>query len=733
MRVLSKNAGLVFLAGELSGGLLAGLLTVVYAFSYAAIMFSGPVTHGFSAGLSMALITAAVAAIVVSALGNVRFAIAGPDIYSAVPLAVMIYSLASQLPDGGTRPQSVTTLVIAVSLTTFVTGAVCYGLGRLRLAKVIRYIPYPVIAGFLSATGLLIALAGTGIVTGIPVRPANFERLVEADTLIKLGVTLAFTLLIVLAGKRYKGVSTFPVLICVGIGAFYVGLSAFGLGPSDAQAAGWLFDLDSGSYTWKPWYFETQEPIVWSAYLAVIPEILAVCLITMLAVLINASSLELMVEKDCDLDQDLRAHGIASLVSAALGGFIGSLSMSRTSINLLAGGTGRLSGMVCGVFAAAVLLLGADVINSVPRFLLGAVMISLGLQFVWKWSFSMRRTMSLADYVMSLVIVLVVLTYGYAEGIGAGVVASALIFATRYSHVPAYSSISTLADRRSRVDRSLATSQQLTALGDKVAIVHLQGFLFFGSADKLQRKTSEMLPGAHSLVLDFQSVEGLDSSACYSLQKLLRMARWRGVQVVISSLSENVARGLTAGGIELPGRAAEVYESLDAALEACEERLLAAYQHEDGGTKSFGAWLVSFLRSDDAAIKLLHAMDRRELRVEERLCDQGAPADELYFVEQGRVGAFYESGTKDCTRVRSTGDRTILGEMGFFTSQPRTATLEAETPAVVHVLTRETYERLCGQYPQLSSLLLESALRVLIDRLDMNTKLISIYENSGRN
>jgi len=725
MRPPSIKPDLRSLAGELSGGLLAGLLTVVYAFSYAAIMFSGPITHGFAAGLSMALITACVTAIVVSALGNARFAIAGPDIYSATPLAVMLYSLANQLPEGGVQPQSLSTLVVAVCLTTVITGAVCYGFGRLRFARLIRYVPYPVIAGFLSATGLLIALAGTAIVTGIPVRPANFDRLVESEALVKLAVTLAFAGVVLLAGRRYKGASTLPILMCLAVGAFYLGMGAAGLDLGDAQEKGWLFDLDSESYSWKPWYLEADGPVAWSSYLTVIPEMLAVCLITMLAVLINASSLEVLVEKDFDLDRDLRAHGIASLASAALGGFIGSLSMSRTSVNRLAGGAGRISGLVCGLFAATVLLFGADVITLVPRFLLGALMINLGLQFVWKWSFSMQRTLSPADYLMSLFIVIVVMTFGYAAGVGAGLVASALIFATLYSHVPAYSSISTLAERRSRVARSLAAAEQLSQVGHRVPVVRLQGFLFFGSADKLQRKTRELLPDAHSLVLDFQAVEGLDSSACYSLQKLLRLARWQGVRVVISGLNGNLERGLRAGGVEFSGCDTEVHGTLDAALEACEERLLAACQHEDGLTESFGEWLETLLYSSEIATALLRATERRELRVGERLCAQGAPANELYFVEQGRIGAFSATGSAEPTRVSSTGDRTILGEMGFFTSQSRTATLEAETPAIVHVLSREAYERLSRAHGPFSSLLLQSVLRTLIHRLDTMTKLVA--------
>ncbi len=332
-----------YLIRELSGGLVAGTLTVVYAFSYAAIMFSGPISHGFTAGLSMALITAVVTAVIVAALGSVSFAIAGPDIYSAVPLAVMLNSLASLLPDGGSQPQSLATLVVALALTTIATGTIFYVVGRLRCANIVRFVPYPVIAGFLSATGVLIAMAGIAIVTGKPMRLDTYASFTEREMLWKLAATFGFTLAVSLTVRRYQHAASLPVLIFLGVAGFYLALRGLGLDVGDAGRHGWLFDLDAGSYTWEPWFLQALSPVRWSACVAVVPEMLAVSLITMLAVLINTSSLEVLVDHECDLNQDLRAHGIASLASASLGGFVGSVSISRTSINRLGGGRGVLS------------------------------------------------------------------------------------------------------------------------------------------------------------------------------------------------------------------------------------------------------------------------------------------------------------------------------------------------------------------------------------------------------
>ena len=277
------------------------------------------------------------------------------------------------------------------------TGAIFLVVGTLRYANVIRHVPYPVIAGFLSDTGALIALAGVGIVADTPATVANGAALMEPAQVLKLAVAFGFALLCALAMLRFKQAITLPALIVLGIVGFYLGLRLAGVDLGTARAHGWLFDLDAASYDWRPWYLETAGTIDWRLYVDVLPEMSAVCVITMLAVLINASSLEVLVEQECDLNRDLRAHGIAFAVSAGLGGFVGSLSISRTALNRLGGGRGRLSVLVCAAFAGAILLFGANVISAVPRFVPGALMINLGLQFLWKWSFGIRHTLSQVD------------------------------------------------------------------------------------------------------------------------------------------------------------------------------------------------------------------------------------------------------------------------------------------------------------------------------------------------
>ncbi len=156
--------------------------------------------------------------------------------------------------------------------------------------------------------------------------------------------------------------------------------------------------------------------------------------------------------------------------------------------------------------------------------------------------------------------------------------------------------------------------------------------------------------------------------------------------------------------------------------------MLSDYRRGSRLTESFQDWLGTFLCSHDIASDVLRVMERRELVTGEILCEQGEQADELFFVARGRVRAIYRSKSGESVRLRVTEQRTVLGEIGFFSASRRTASLEAETPVVVYVLSTSTYESLCSQHPRLSNLLLEAVLGVVIQRFTVSSELVSAYE-----
>jgi len=140
---------------NVGGGLAASLLSLAYCFSYGAIIFSGPLEPFLSQGVASALITAAVTAIVVALASGFKFAVAGPDSNTTALLAAMMVILHPTMV--AMPPELALVLgLAALASAALLTGVALFLLGWQRLGRLIRFIPFPVVAGFLASTGWLL-------------------------------------------------------------------------------------------------------------------------------------------------------------------------------------------------------------------------------------------------------------------------------------------------------------------------------------------------------------------------------------------------------------------------------------------------------------------------------------------------------------------------------------------------------------------------------------------------
>jgi SulP family sulfate permease len=142
---------------NLFAGLTAGLVTLIYSISFAALIFSGNLTHFFPQGVGSALIGTTVTAIIVASRSSFPFVLAGPDSNASAILALMASAIATSLESPDAAGRLFPTFWVAITLGTILTGLFLFILGRLRLGRWARFIPYPVMGGFLAGTGWLIA------------------------------------------------------------------------------------------------------------------------------------------------------------------------------------------------------------------------------------------------------------------------------------------------------------------------------------------------------------------------------------------------------------------------------------------------------------------------------------------------------------------------------------------------------------------------------------------------
>jgi SulP family sulfate permease len=165
-RLTLRHPGLRRALNDVFGGSLASILTITYGLSYAVLIFSGPLAPLLPYGLAATFISAAVAAVVIGLGSSFPFAVAGPDSSTAAVTAILAAALADHMIAADPSAQLLGPLLITLSAATFVTGLVLCGFGVSRFGRAIRYVPYPVIGGFLGATACLIVAGAIQVITG---------------------------------------------------------------------------------------------------------------------------------------------------------------------------------------------------------------------------------------------------------------------------------------------------------------------------------------------------------------------------------------------------------------------------------------------------------------------------------------------------------------------------------------------------------------------------------------
>src|SRR5882757_9360498 len=150
---------------DVLGGGAASVLTITFGLSYALLIFAGPLAPYLSYGVAVTFISSAILAAMIALGSSIPFAIAGPESSTAAMTAILASSLVERM--AAHSPASpLAPVLITLGFASILTGLVLCCCGVTRMGRAIRYVPYPVVGGFLGATGCLIVLGAIRVISG---------------------------------------------------------------------------------------------------------------------------------------------------------------------------------------------------------------------------------------------------------------------------------------------------------------------------------------------------------------------------------------------------------------------------------------------------------------------------------------------------------------------------------------------------------------------------------------
>ncbi len=719
------------LSKSIFAGAIIGIISAVSSVAFAALIYHGELSQYLLIGASSSLIGTLISMIVLGAFSTSKRTIGqAQDVFAAI-LAVTSYDIVGQI----SNPADLLPTIMAITITmTMSSGLVMFLLGQLKLGKLIRYFPYPVIGGFLAGTGWLILSQSLNFLTKTPL---DFSHLTSFFTPELLGFWLAplgYGFFMVLMMRRFNHYLVLSGLVLGAIVLFYIYLLIMGISFSTAEEHGWLIGpFPKGTLATIPSLNAFQGHVQWTIISNYIPDYLILITLSVISLLLNASSFEIMSNETMDINKELKVTGIANLLAGSLGGLGGYQGLAMSRVNLKLKLNSRMVGIMSGVIIAIILVIGTSCLNFLPKAVFGAVLLYVALDFLLEWLIDIRKRISWPNYIIVLSITLVIALQGFLTGLIVGIFLSLILFVIHYSRIEVIRAFMSGDLIRSTVERTEQEKGILSRKGKEILIPIISGYLFFGNTAFIMNKIIDEIDrnkdyNIQYLLLDFSRVIGMEVSCFMSIIKLLQSCKMREIRLVFANLPPEIKKEINRFITNTSSD--ELYysefEDLDHAIEWCEDHIIAKEEISISPLEQF-----QFLTASSEENKLLLTYFKRtKAKENEIIYQQGDVAKDLLYLAKGQLMVFLAYGTKHQIRLIRIKEGAIVGEMGLFLKDTRSATVIASEDSVLYQLTDEALERLYIEQPQLGITLDRLIIKLLGKRLLQANKFSSFVKMS---
>ncbi|MGE4293595.1 MAG: SulP family inorganic anion transporter [Desulfovibrio sp.] len=521
------------LRGDLFGGLTAGIIALPLALAFGVASGLGP-----AAGLYGAFAVGLVAA----AFGGTPTQISGPT----GPMTVVVAS--AVVAFGGD--------VACVAFVILLAGALQVAYGAWGLGGMVRYIPYPVISGFMNGIGVIIILLQLGPLLGAPATSSPLAAVAAlpsalfqaSPSAVLLGISSMA--IVFLTPGRISRVIPSPLIALVALTA----LSS--LLKLDAPTIG---GIPAGLPALRMPSFDAGQ---WTRFAGLA---FSLSLLGSIDTLLTSLIADSMTRRQHDSRRELIGQGLGNMLASLIGGLAGAGATMRTVVNIKAGGTSRLSGIIHALFLLAVLLGLGPLASTIPLAVLAGILIKVGVDILDYRMLRLVRTAPRPDLAVMVAVFLVTVFVDLIVAVGVGVVLASLMLTWRTAR-QASVSISEEEPEPGRLDRERSL---IEGSDQRIRVIDIRGPFFFGTAAQMQDKVDRLL-GTRVVIVECLDVPFMDLSATFALGEMIEKLKSAGVTVVLAVGREQLETLRRCNIASLVG-AEHVFHSHELALETARQ------------------------------------------------------------------------------------------------------------------------------------------------------------------
>lgn len=724
-------------AQQIVPNVLSGIILTVYntlpVIPFGAMLFSGPLAAHRGTAIALLLVSSVV--IGLGALGSgYRGMLAAPRAPMIPVMAAMVSTMAGTMVDQGREADLLVTVIATIGITSIVSGLTLGLLGLSGLGRLVRYLPYPVVAGFFASVGFSFVTGGLSIAADRPISWDQLSAWLSAETSRQWVLALAYGVVIYIVQHRWNQWFVMPLSLLLGLAAFHALVRWGGHAVEEATVSAWLPQFPASAASVPLVDYGDLSRVYWPAVVEQGGSIAAIVILGAILLLVDVAAIETAVNRDIEIDRELKTSGAANVVSGLIGGCPGVQSVPHTALARKLGGDRRVMGCVYVAGTAVMAGTGGKFAGLFPVFLLGGLLIYLGMGFLRQWVWETAKELSWTEYLVVLLILVTSIWKGVLAGMALGLSLSVMLFVVAYSLLGSIRSEFSGRDHRSHIERDPEARKVLDQEGGRILIMGLQGALFFGTATDLiavirKKLESQSASGLRYLILDLKHVSFVDASGVRSFARLAQFTEHYGVSVAVTGGDGKTRRQLERSGFFTGAKGGEPrvrrchFARLDDGVAWCEERILGELgARGPAGGDGLEERLAAMLQDVDAARELARAFQRREYAAGDWLFRSGEAGDALYVVYAGTLSVVTDGadGGEHVVRVYTSG--AMLGEMAVYTGRPRTAGVRSDTSSVVFRLDADALNDLQLRNPAAAGRFHTFVIKMIAGRLDRSTR-----------
>jgi SulP family sulfate permease len=674
--------------GDWLGGLAGAAVALPQSMGLGVVLF-GTMGLGPAAGALAGLVGAAALSLVSGIGGNTRGMISAPN---GPVTMLLIASMAALGAQGVAGPDAVVALAVLVVLAGLIQLVIALSGG----GQLIKFIPYPMVAGLVTAIGILMMRSQLS-----PLLPVLGQEKPDFWTWIPAATAVVTFVAIKLTPRVLPRVPAIIGGLIVGLIAFH---SAAALAPMPIPDA-WLVGA-------IPRLQGVHLDVSWAALATLrwdllVPAALALAVLASIDCLVTAVVADSATGQRHNARGELASQGLGQILAGLLGGLGGGGTKGSTLVAIGAGGR-RWPAVIASLGFFLLLAVAGPIGRYLPISVLAGVIVYVGFTMLeWRVLLWLRRARTRIDGLLALMVVASTLYFDLIIGVGVGALGAMVLFLRDQIRAQTIHSRSTGRELRSLRLRSAEDHALLDAHGDRIVYIELRGHLFFGTVDRLFTELAKLLERPVWIVVNMRRVQSVDLTALDLFRQMNLRLRAHGGHMLFANIHRGAAQAHKmdkllrsfASGYTQP-EIKTSFKSTDKALEAAEDLLLTALGKPptaiDAQVEIEDNEL--FRDIDPGVLATMRPlMQPLSFARKDRPFKVGEPGDAIYFVIQGVVDLRLPTGAYHYKRLSSIGPGGYFGETAFIEPGPRTADAVVIHDAEILMLSRSVIGQLADR------------------------------------